>query len=82
MRSGKQGIGRGKKIGTGGVRRAGGFRISLGEILYKSGRFQWKKPNVRTVKREVPSARRESDRSRGTPGDMIDASSEGDGDTI
>jgi hypothetical protein len=82
MGSGKQGIGRGKKIGTGGVRRAGRFRISLGEILYESGGFQRKKPNIRTVKREVPSARGKSDGSRGTPGDVIDAGSEGDGDTI
>ncbi len=82
MRSGEQGIGRGKKIGTGDVRRAGRFRISLRKILYEGGRFQRKKPNIRTVKREVPSARGESDGSRGTPGDVIDAGSKGDGDTI
>jgi hypothetical protein len=80
--SGEQGIWRGKKIGTGGVRRAGRFRISLGEILYESEGFQRKKPNVRAVKGKVPSARGESDGSRGTPGDVIDAGSEGDGDTI
>jgi hypothetical protein len=82
MGSGEQGIGRGKKIGTGDVRRAGRIRISLGEILYESEGFQRKKPNIRTVKRKVPSARGESDGSRGTPGDVIDAGSEGDGDTI
>ncbi len=82
MRSGKQGIGRDKQKGARGVRRAGRFRISLGEILYESGGFQRKKPNIRTVKGEVPIARGEGDGSRGTPGDVIDASSESDGDTI
>ncbi len=69
-------------MGTGGVRRAGRIRISLGKILYESKGFQRKKPNVRSVKRKVPSARGESDGIRGTPGDVIDTSSEGDGDTI
>ncbi len=82
MGSGEQGIGRSKKVGTRGVRRAGKFRISLGEILYKCEGFPRKEPDIRTVKGEVPNAGRESDRSRGTPGDVIDAGSKGDGDTI
>jgi hypothetical protein len=82
MGSGGQGIGRGKKIGRGDVRRARRFRISLGEILYKCEGFQWKKPDIRTVKREIPGAGGESDGSRGTPGDVIDTGPKGDGDTI
>ncbi len=82
MGSGGQGIGRGKKVGAGDVWRAGRVRISLGEILYKCEGFQRKKPDIRTVKREVPNAGGESDGSRGTPGNVINAGSKGDGDTI
>ncbi len=82
MGSGEQGIGRGKKIRAGDVRRAARFRVSLGEILYKCEGFQRKKPDIRAVKREVPNTGGESDGSRSTPGDVIDTDSEGDGDTI
>jgi hypothetical protein len=82
MGSGEQGIGRGKKVGTGDVRRAGRFRISLGEILYKCEGFQRKKPDIRTVKREIPHAGGKIDGGGGTPCNMIDTGSKGDGDTI
>ncbi len=69
-------------MGRGDVRRARRFRISLGEILYKCEGFQRKKPDIRTVKREIPDAGGKGNGSRGTPGDVIDAGSKGDGDTI
>jgi hypothetical protein len=82
MGSRGQGIGRSKKIGRGDVRRARRFRISLGKILYKCEGFQRKKPDIRTVKREIPHAGGKSNGGRGTPGDVIDAGPKGDGDTI
>jgi hypothetical protein len=82
MGSGEQGIGRGKKVGTGDVGGAGCFRVSLGEVLYVCVRIQRKRPDVRTVKREIPDARGKSDGGGGTPSNMIDADSEGYVDTI
>ncbi len=77
MGSGEQGIGRGKKGRTGDVRGAGSFRVSLGEVLYVCGGIQRKRPDVGTVKREIPNARGESDGGGGTPSNMIDADSKG-----
>jgi hypothetical protein len=50
--------------------------------LYVCEGIQRKRPDIRTVKREIPNARGESDGGGGTPSDMIDANLEGYIDTI
>jgi hypothetical protein len=50
--------------------------------LYKCEGFRRKKPDIRTVKREIPHAGGKIDGGGGTPGNMIDTGSKGDGDTI
>ncbi len=82
MGSRGQRIGRGKKVGRGDVGRARRFRINLGEVLYKCRGFQRKKPDIRTVKREIPHAGGKGNGGRGTPGNVIDTGPKGDGDTI
>ncbi len=82
MRGRRERVGRGKKIGGRSVGRTGGSRVNLGEVLYVCTGVDGKKPDVRTMIREMSHTGGEGDRSRCTPCNMIETRSKSDGDTV